>query len=84
MILAGLKRAAADEATKRALLIFSGMATHDLRTPLSSINLRAAFLKKYVRTLADGYKAAIQADFDIPHIQNCLLVWRAQSKVGQV
>ncbi|HYF97762.1 MAG TPA: PAS domain-containing sensor histidine kinase [Coxiellaceae bacterium] len=66
-------KAAAEEATKRALLIFSGMSTHDIRTPLSSINLRAAFLKKYLPALDESYKAADAAGLDIPHIQTKVL-----------
>ncbi len=66
-------KSAADEATKRALLIFSGMSTHDLRTPLSSINLRAAFLKKYIPALIEAYKAAADADFDVPHLRDVIL-----------
>lgn len=62
-------KAAAEEATTRAILIFSGMATHDLRTPLSSANLRAAFIKKHEAALVEGYKAALQANLEVPYIQ---------------
>ena len=64
-----LQKSAADEATKRALMIFSGMSTHDLRTPLSSINLRAAFLKKYMPALLEAYKFATRADLNVAYIQ---------------
>ncbi|HYF97614.1 MAG TPA: PAS domain-containing protein, partial [Coxiellaceae bacterium] len=66
-------KAAVEEAIKRALLIFSGMSTHDIRTPLSSINLRAAFLKKYLPALDESYKAADAAGLDIPHVQSKVL-----------
>lgn len=64
-----LAKAAAEEATTRAILVFSGMATHDLRTPLSSANLRATFIKKYEAILVEVYKAALQANLEVPYIQ---------------
>jgi PAS domain S-box-containing protein len=63
-----LQKAAADEATKRAVLIFSGMSTHDLRTPLSLINLKAGILKKYLPLLVETYQAAVAANLNIPSI----------------
>jgi len=67
------KAASLAEATKQAVLIFSGMAAHDLRTPLASINLRAGFLKKYMPALTEGYQAAADADFDVPHLRKAIL-----------
>ena len=64
-----LQKSSSAEATKRALMIFSGMSTHDLRTPLSSINLRAAFLKKYVPALLEAYKFSTRADLNVAYIQ---------------
>ncbi|HYF97775.1 MAG TPA: PAS domain-containing sensor histidine kinase [Coxiellaceae bacterium] len=65
-----LQKAAADQATKRALLIFSGMASHDLRTPLASVSLRAAFIKKYLPVLIEGYEIALKNQPDLAIIQN--------------
>ncbi|HYF98426.1 MAG TPA: ATP-binding protein, partial [Coxiellaceae bacterium] len=65
-----LQKSAADQAMKRAMLVFSGMSTHDLRTPLSSINLCASFLNKHLTTLIEAYKTAAQNNLAITPIRD--------------
>ena len=63
-----LEKIDAEEATKRALLIFSGMLTHDLRTPLLSASLRTSFIQKLLPKLLMCYESARNANLDIPEI----------------
>ncbi|HYF97763.1 MAG TPA: PAS domain-containing protein, partial [Coxiellaceae bacterium] len=52
------KAVAAEEEMKRALLLFSGMQSHDLRTPLAAINMAAQLLARDLPSLVLAYEAA--------------------------
>jgi len=57
---------AAEEATRRAILIFSGMQSHDLRTPLAAITAATHVLEDDLPALIEGYKVAKAADLKVP------------------
>ncbi len=67
-------KASAEKATKRALLIFAGMQTHDLRTPLATIDLAISGFKKNIETLISSYQKAkeigIETDYISPNVLN--------------
>jgi len=68
------KAIAAEEEMKRALLLFSGMQSHDLRTPLAAINMAAQLLARDLPSLVLAYEAAQKkVESDLPQFSPRIL-----------
>ncbi len=70
---------AADEAaTKRAIMVFSGMIAHDLRTPLATARMGAVALNQRLPGLIETYQKASEAELEIPFLPSSFLKDLAQ------
>ena len=54
----------------RTMRIFAGGIAHELRTPLAAMVNAAGGIVKFMPRLVEGYKAAKEADLDVPLIRN--------------
>jgi two-component system aerobic respiration control sensor histidine kinase ArcB len=65
-------RADAEEQLRQAVMILTGSIVHDLRTPISSLEMNGGFLENYLPILINGYEKAkiaqpsIEGDKEIP------------------
>lgn len=66
-------KAEAEENLRRAVTIISGSIAHDLRTPLSILEMEAERLRKFMPTLVDAYHTAEATDSATGVIQEKLL-----------
>ena len=63
----------AEKKLRQALLTFSGMITHDLKTPLTTLNLCSTELTKAMPGLLVAYKKCVKQGISIPNISPDLL-----------
>ena len=66
-------KAEAEEQLRQAVTIISGSIAHDLRTPLSIIDMSAERLKKYMPALVEAYHKAEDANLLTEKLQEKLL-----------
>ncbi len=63
-----IQAAEKEKQLNRAVMVFSGMIAHDLRTPLATASMGGFALKKNIPTLVEAYQKASAAELDIPYI----------------
>ena len=67
---AAIKEKKEQEEHIRTMRIFAGGIAHELRTPLAAMVNAAGGIVKFMPRLVEGYKAAKEADLDVPLIRN--------------
>ena len=67
---AAIKEKKEQEEHIRTMRIFAGGIAHELRTPLAAMVNAASGIVKFMPRLVEGYKAAKEADLDVPLIRN--------------
>ncbi len=73
-----IAEAASEAATNRAIMVFSGMIAHDLRTPLATARMGAVALNQKLPGLIETYQKASEAELEIPFLPSSFLKDLAQ------